>query len=159
MLVCKIFWNSAAYTLSIIWPYIPTVGLVAYQLDLPEGSRLHDVFHVSLLKKQIKSKFTTIAKLPDFTIDGESKMYRVKVLDRRTTKLRTRTIEELLIQWSNLPPDVATWDDLTTIQSQFPEFPLSWGQDVFKGTGNVTNNELRRFASRISVLLFSNLVN
>ena len=34
------------------------------------------------------------------------------------------SIREVLIQWADLPPFEASWEPFSTIQQQFPDFPL-----------------------------------
>ncbi|PNX73179.1 putative retrotransposon Ty3-gypsy subclass protein, partial [Trifolium pratense] len=46
------------------YPIIERVGAVAYKLKLPEGSRVHPVFHVSLLKKVV-GNYQEDKELPD----------------------------------------------------------------------------------------------
>jgi hypothetical protein len=50
---------------------IQTVGKRAYKLQLPEGTLLHDVFHVSHLKKHIGPKAVPSAHLPLATPSGK----------------------------------------------------------------------------------------
>jgi hypothetical protein len=44
-----------------------------------------------------------------------------------------------LIQWSNSPPELATWEPLATLRQQFPRAP-AWGHAGSKAPGNVSSS-------------------
>ena len=54
-------------------PYkvIRKVGEVAYEIELPEGSRVHNVFHVSRLKKAIGQRVVPLAELSPLDEEGK----------------------------------------------------------------------------------------
>jgi hypothetical protein len=54
-------------------PYRVTkrVGEVDYELDFPEGSNIHNVFHVSCLKKALGQHITTLVELPPLDEEGQ----------------------------------------------------------------------------------------
>ncbi|KAK3005926.1 hypothetical protein RJ639_017799 [Escallonia herrerae] len=43
---------------------------------------------------------------------------------------------QVLIGWSNMSEDEATWEDWTTVKAKFPEF-IRMEEENFKGGGNV----------------------
>jgi hypothetical protein len=73
------------------------VGHVAYQLALPNHSKLHPVFHVSCLKKVIGANCQIQTNLPELAEEGSIWLYPEAVLDQRERRLRQRTIKEVLV--------------------------------------------------------------
>jgi hypothetical protein len=46
------------------------VGVVAYELEIPQSSRIHNVFHVSCLKRAIDQQITPLEVLPPIDEEG-----------------------------------------------------------------------------------------
>ena len=86
------------------------VGDTTYALDIPNKGRIHDVFHVSSLKKQIRQNITPQAEIPVLDEEGKFILEPIKVIETRTKNLRNRYIIEHLVQWKNLPIEEASWE-------------------------------------------------
>lgn len=84
------------------------IGEVAYELDLPLDNRIHNVFHVSCLKRALGQRITPSAEL--LPLDDEVKLIlELKtVLDVREKKLQNKVIPEYLVKWKGLPSEDAT---------------------------------------------------
>ncbi|XP_059075298.1 uncharacterized protein LOC131875243 [Cryptomeria japonica] len=80
-------------------PYrvIRRVGEVAYEIELPEGSRVHIVFHVSRLKKAIGQGVVPSADLPLLDEEGRLVLIPTAISDVRERTLRNRIVKEYLI--------------------------------------------------------------
>jgi hypothetical protein len=92
------------------------VGEVAYELELPEGSKIHNVFHVSCLKKAVGQFINTSEELPSLDDEGQLELVPEEVLEFREWKLRSRVIKECLIRWRGLPVEDATWESEQVLQ-------------------------------------------
>ena len=85
-------------------------------MELPEGSKIHNVFHFSCLKKDISHKIFISDRLPPLDDEGQLTLIPEKVLKRRERRLRSRTIKEYLVQWKDLPSEDATWEEENILQ-------------------------------------------
>lgn len=94
-------------------PYqvVQKVGIVAYELDLRVDSKIHNVFHVSCLKKALGQQVLVSEDLPPLNDEGKLEMILEVILETRDRQLRNITIREYLIKWKNLPQDDATWEN------------------------------------------------
>ncbi|PNY16937.1 retrotransposon-related protein [Trifolium pratense] len=103
---------------------IARVGAVAYKLQLPPDSKIHPVFHISLLKCAV-GNYQVQGELPkDLEIAVESDVYPEKVLGSRVILQGNTEVHQSLIQWKNKAADDVTWEDTEFLRGQFPEFNL-----------------------------------
>ncbi|KAG6391133.1 hypothetical protein SASPL_148884 [Salvia splendens] len=100
------------------------IGATAYRLQLPASSRIHPVFHVSLLKRAIGDA-PVEATLPDGLVSADPPILPEKVLSRRTDLREGETVDQVLIKWDGLEEDEATWMDVADVKGQFPFFSLA----------------------------------
>jgi hypothetical protein len=87
------------------------IGPVAYQLSFPANLRIHNVFHVSLLKKYIHDPTHMIDwNLVQVEPEDEFQVEPLCVLDRREITLRNRAVAQVKVQWKHFSPEEATWE-------------------------------------------------
>jgi hypothetical protein len=94
------------------FPILEKCGTVAYKLDLPPSlTRVHDTFHMSQLKKCLKTPMDVV--LPEVTpleADLSYPDHPIKVLDQKDRVTKHKTIKFFKVQWSNHTEDEATWE-------------------------------------------------
>ncbi|WVZ75546.1 hypothetical protein U9M48_023587 [Paspalum notatum var. saurae] len=99
-------------------------GPVAYRLELPPHlAAVHDVFHVSQLKKCLRVPeevidTSQIQIQPDLTYEEKP----IKILDQKQRSTRRRTINFYKVQWSNHSEEEATWEQEEFLQTKYPDF-------------------------------------
>ena len=95
-----------------IGPYeiVSKVGPVAYKLKLPPKlSRIHDTFHVSMLRKYIPDPSHVLREQPVQL--KENLTYEetpVQIIDRKEQVLRSKVIPLVKVLWKNHEREAAT---------------------------------------------------
>lgn len=102
-------------------PYeiLARIGKAAYKLALPSGNLVHSVFHVSHIKEHRPDYTPVYKELPKLPALDLMDTEPEKILDRRMVKKGNNAIVQVLIKWSQLPEDSATWEDWDVITTKF----------------------------------------
>lgn len=108
-----------------IGPFVITtrVGSLAYRLQLPESlKQVHNVFHVSMLRKYLRD--------PEHKIDLEPlivepnlivECHPERILDSSDRVMRKRTIKYVKVLWSNQSEREATWELEDQMRKKYPQ--------------------------------------
>jgi hypothetical protein len=108
------------------FPILEKCGTVAYKLELPPSlAGVHDIFHVSQLKKCLKASMDVV--LPEVTSLESDLTYPehpIKILYQKSLVTRQKMIKFYKIQWSNHTVEEAAWESNDFLRSCHPEFEL-----------------------------------
>jgi hypothetical protein len=99
---------------------------VTYKLELPPSLvGVHDIFHVSQLKKCLKVPVDVV--LPEVApLEAELTYpeHPVKILDQKDRITWHKTIKFFKIEWTNHTEEEATRESEDFLRSRHPDFPL-----------------------------------
>jgi hypothetical protein len=95
------------------------VSTVVYHLRLPVGTDIHPVLHVSQLNRHLSRDQVISPYLPITSPEGQLHIYPHKILDRHVVKRNKIAVPQILLSWTNIPPEDASWEDYDAIAGQF----------------------------------------
>jgi hypothetical protein len=114
---------------------------VAYQLELQSQlSDVHDVFHVSQLKKYLR---VSEEQLPMEKLEAKEDLsyqeYPIKILETSERVTQNKKNKMCKVQWSHHTEEEATWKREEELKTEFPSFfsnpSESRGRDSLRGIG------------------------
>jgi hypothetical protein len=95
---------------------------VAYQLELsPNLSQVHDVFHVSQLRRCFKDPIRAVDhEMLKLQEDLSYQEYPIRIIDQAERRTRLKAIKFLKIKWSNHSEEEATWEREDRLREEYP---------------------------------------
>ena len=98
------------------------VGLVAYRLALPPSLQgIHDVFHVSSLRKYVPDPNHVIQYEPRQVKENLTYVEEpIRILEKTEKKLRNRSISYVKVLWKHYKVAEATWELESEMREKYP---------------------------------------
>jgi hypothetical protein len=95
-------------------------------LELPPSlAEVHDIFHVSQLKKCLKAPVdVALPEVAPLETDLTYPEHPIKILDQKSRVTKSKAIKFYKIQWSNHMVEEATWESEDFLCSHHPDFEL-----------------------------------
>ena len=114
-------YRKLAYRYCGPYEILRRIGEQSYELALPSHVHVHNVFHVSILKKYIPNPEHALDHNDTILVNQEDfQMQPQQILEMKEKKLRHRNIREVLVQWKDYPIEDASWEDWDKLVVQFP---------------------------------------
>ena len=105
--------------------------MVAYRLKLSETAKLHNVFHVSKLKRFKGDPAQLVNPLPVNFLNQHPLMQPQQALQCRDILKGSKVINQTPLHWEGESATDATWEDTAGLHEAYPQFTLE-DKDVAK---------------------------
>ncbi|KAH6784215.1 hypothetical protein C2S52_009174 [Perilla frutescens var. hirtella] len=117
---------------------VERIRTVAYRLELPDGSKIHPVFHVSLLRHFRGTTEVSVSTLLGDDVNGRPILTPFAVRDTKMVWQHGRAVKIVLIQWCGSPPEESTWEFESDMVVLDPDFHLEAKVLAPKGRDDTT---------------------
>jgi hypothetical protein len=92
-------------------------------LALPTSMRIHNVIHVSLLKKYVSDPNHVIYwNVIQLEHKGDFQVVIVFILDQKVKELKKKSMGLVKVQWICYGPEDATWEHEEAMREVYPQF-------------------------------------
>lgn len=92
------------------FPILERIGTMAYRLQLPEASKIHHVFHCSMLRPHHSPLELPVSALPPDAVQNQPILKPLTILDSRMDLFTNPPTRFVLVQWVGLAPEDSTWE-------------------------------------------------
>ena len=98
---------------------VKKIGSVAYQLNLPPNSRIHSIFHCSLLKPYHSSNIEVPLDLLASSEGNEPLITLLLILDAKWENTPTGRQLLVIVQWAGLVPEDTSWEQWESLKRSY----------------------------------------
>ncbi|GKA01913.1 reverse transcriptase domain-containing protein [Tanacetum coccineum] len=110
------------HTWDILLPIIERIGPIAYRLRIPqELSSIHDIFHVSNLKKCLADANLHVP-LEEIKVDKTLRFVEepLRIIDREVKRLKRSRIPIVKVRWNSKQGPEYTWEREDHMKTKYP---------------------------------------
>lgn len=134
------------------------IGPVAYRLNLPTASKIHPVFHCSLLRRYYGPIPPTTHNLPPTAQGNQPILEPLAILAHKDDNTTSPSTPLVLVQWKGLLPEETSWEPLSAISDKLhleDKVPLPAGGIVSNTSiadiaDNTNNSEVQENCSKVN---------
>ncbi|KAL0414271.1 UNVERIFIED_CONTAM: hypothetical protein Sradi_1628800 [Sesamum radiatum] len=104
-------------------PVIKRIGTVAYKIELPPWWKIHNVIHVSQLKKYSADREDDARNQPSrpqLELTKTKEKVAEAILNHRVTRTAKREHTEYLVKWKGCSSEENTWERVTNLKAFLP---------------------------------------